>query len=209
MGWGSRHWRVVVGGVVVCGALMPWHTQAQNALEGEQPFSKEVEGVLQRKIDRLRELTEDPVILQAVKDSNVKHTEIPLADLLVIDRQWIAKDQAVEPLVKELLTNACADRLTAFQDAQEGYPEVFIADARGVNVCLTNRTSDYYQADEDWWVQSYDESRGKTFYGKIEYDDSAMVESIPVFLPIPDPATHQAIGVMKAVVDITAVKREL
>ena len=210
MGWWSRHRRVVVGGVVVCGALMaPWHAQAQHALEGEKRFSKEVEGVLQRKIDRLRELTEDPVILQAVRDSNATHADIPLADLLAVDRQWMARDEAVEPLVKSLLTNACANRLVVFQNAYDGYAEIFIADARGANVCLTNRTSGYYQADKDWWVQGYNDGHGKTFYGKIEHDDSAMVESIPVFLPIMDPTSQRAVGVMKVVVDITAIKREL
>ena len=112
-------------------------------------------------------------------------------------------------MVKELLTNACAEHLIAFQDAHDGYPEIFVADAQGVNACMTNRTSDYYQADEDWWVQGYGDGRGKTFYGEIEFDQSAMSESIPVLLPIRDPQTAQAIGVMKVIVDITAIKREL
>jgi hypothetical protein len=30
-----------------------------------------------------------------------------------------------------------------------------------------------------------------------------------VYLPLMDPGTHKAIGVMKAVVDLTAIKREL
>lgn len=198
---------VLVGFAVSVCVLGPG--QAQAAVEAQKEFSKEVAAVLDKRVELLHELTVDPVVLQAVRDSNAKNAGLPLTDILTLDRKWIAKDKEVEPFVKGLLTNACANRLMVFQDAHDGYPEIFLADAKGANVCMTNRTSDYYQADEDWWVQGYNEGRGKTFYGKIEYDESAMAESIPVFLPVLDPATRQAIGVMKVVVDITAIKREL
>ena len=74
---------------------------------------------------------------------------------------------------------------------------------------MTNKTSDYYQADEDWWIQSYNEGQGKTFHGAIEYDESAKAEAIPLYMPIMDPDTNKAIGVMKVIIDITAIKMEL
>ena len=195
---------LLVGMAVSFCVVAPSRAHAAN-----KEFSKEVEAVLNKKIDTLKALTVEPVVLQAVRDSNVKNHDVPLTDILTLDRKWIAKDKGVDAFVKGLLTNACANRLMVFQDAHDGYPEIFVADTRGLNVCMTNRTSDYYQADEDWWVQGYDEGRGKTFYGKIEYDESAMSESIPVFLPVVDLESKKAIGVMKVIVDITAIKREL
>ena len=200
-----RRWQGVLVGCTVSFCVI-WPSDVQAA---STAFSKEVSAVLERRINVLRELAADPVILQAVRESNVKHQDLTLPDILTLDRKWIAKDKGVETFVKSLLTNTCANRLMVFQDAHDGYPEIFIADAQGANVCITNRTSDYYQADEDWWVQGYNDGQGKTFYGKIEYDESAMSESIPVFLPVKDPDTKQAIGVMKVIVDITAIKREL
>lgn len=200
---------VLVGCVVSACVMGPSHVDAEQAAGAKEEFSEEVAAVLEKRIDTLQEVTQDPVILQAVRESNEKNGGVPLTDILTVDRKWIAKDKSVDAFVKGLLTNACANRLMVFQDAHDGYPEIFIADAKGANVCMTNRTSDYYQADEDWWVQGYNGGHGKAFYGKIEYDESAMAESIPVFLPVRDPATQQAIGVMKAVVDITAIKREL
>ena len=200
--------RSVLAGFAIFVCVMG-SSPATAAVQAQKGFSKEVVEVLEKRIDTLRELTQDAVILQAVQESNQKNGSVPLTDILMVDRKWIAKDKSVDAFVKSLMTNACANRLMVFQDGHDGYPEIFIADAKGTNVCITNRTSDYYQADEDWWVQGYNAGQGKTFYGKIEYDESAMAESIPAFLPVMDPATKQAIGVLKAIVDITAIKREL
>ena len=73
----------------------------------------------------------------------------------------------------------------------------------------TNRTSDYLQADEAWWSETFSAGQGKSHYGAIEYDDSAYSESIPLYVPIIDPQTSKVIGVLKAVCDITAIKMEL
>ena len=206
------HRQHVLVGCLVCVCVMG-AGPAQAAVEEQPGFAKQVNAVLEKRIDTLHTLIEDPVILQAVRDSAVQHKDITLPitlpDILRIDRKWIAKDKDVDPLIKSLTVNACANHLMVFQDAHDGYPEIFIADDKGLNVCQTNRTSDYMQSDEDWWVQGYNDGQGKTFYGKIEYDESAMSESIPVFLPVMDPDTKKAIGVMKVIVDITAIKREL
>ena len=154
---------VLVGVAVSVGVTGGPQAEAEQAAGAKEEFSKEVAAVLEKRIGVLRELTQDPIILQAVTASNAKNSAIPLTDILTVDRKWIAKDKSVDPFIKSLMTNACANRLMVFQDAHDGYPEVFIADAKGANVCLTNRTSDYYQA----------------------------------------------IGVLKAIVDITAIKREL
>ena len=62
---------------------------------------------------------------------------------------------------------------------------------------------------EDWWKEAYNQGMGKSYYGEIEYDDSARAEAISLYTPIMEPETGKAIGVMKAVCDITAIKMEL
>jgi hypothetical protein len=76
-------------------------------------------------------------------------------------------------------------------------------------VALTNRTSDYYQADEDWWVKTYNGGQGIPSHGDVEYDGSAAAEAIAMYVPITDPETMTSIGVMKVLVDIAAIKMAL
>ena len=90
-----------------------------------------------------------------------------------------------------------------------GFPEIFVVDTYGLNVGQTNKTTDFYQADEDWWVRSYNEGVGLAFHGPIEFDESAQKVAIALYVPIIDPATSRAIGVVKAIVGIAFIKSEL
>jgi len=172
-------------------------------------LSPEIEKLLDQKTEILKtELANDPVILNAVKEANVKNKDIPLPEIKKQDEQWIAS-KGVDPFIEGFITNDCAVRLVAFQDSYNEYAEIFVTDTRGLIVGETNKTSDYYQADEDWWIKSYQGGQGISFHGEIEYDESAMSESVPIYIPIIEPETKKAIGVIKAIVDITAIKMEL
>ncbi len=175
----------------------------------EEGFSKEVEDILDKRIAAVRqELAQNPLIIKATRESSEKNKNLTLSEITELDKKWRSAE-GITDFMKGFLTNECAERLIAFQDDHDGYPEIFIADAKGLNVCQTNKTSDYYQADEDWWIKGFNEGKGRTFHGEIEYDESAMAEAIPVFIPIIDPDIKNAIGVMKIIIDITSIKMEL
>ena len=177
--------------------------------EESAALSKEIEDVLDKKTDLVtKEIAEDPRIIKLVRESNIKNKDISLSEIKKLDERWMSTE-GLDEFIRGFLTNEGAEVLVEFQDANDGYPEIFVADAKGLNVAMTNKTSDYYQADEEWWVQAYDEGRGKSFHSDIEYDESAMSEAIALYIPIMDPDTNKAIGVMKVIVDITAIKREL
>ncbi len=111
--------------------------------------------------------------------------------------------------MKPCLTNPCAKVLVGFQETNKGFSEVFVTDGRGLVVAATNKTSDYLQADEAWWTDTFAGGRGKARHGEIEYDPSARSEAISLYAPVIDPETKQAVGVIKAVCDLTAIKMEL
>jgi len=68
--------------------------------------------------------------------------------------------------------------------------------------------SEILETDKKWQeTESLDDFI--KFYGEIEYDESALAESIPIYIPVIDPGINKAIGVIKAVCDITAIKMEL
>ena len=174
-----------------------------------RPFTSEVEDVLQTKMNTVtNEVAAAPRIISLVRDSNERNKDTPLSEIEQIDERWKAI-KGMDAFIKAFISNETSQILLEFQDAHRGYPEIFIADAKGLIVGLTNKTSDYYQADEDWWVQGFNDGDGKAFHGEIEYDESALSEAIPLYSPIIDPATGRAIGVMKVIVDITSIKMEL
>ena len=183
-------------------------SETRDEIKVSAAFSDDVEQVLERKIRLVKPLLLELEIIEAVRASNQKNQQISLKEILRLDKQWRAT-KGVDGFVKKFLTNPCARYLIAFQDAHEGFSEIFIADAKGLNVCQTNKTTDYYQADEEWWVKGFNDGKGHTYHGQIEYDESARSEAISLYIPMMDPQTRRAIGVAKAVVDIISIKREL
>lgn len=171
-------------------------------------FSKELEQVLEKKVELIKELAEDPPIIKAVRESSQKNRDITLAEILKLDDKW-KKTEGLDEFIKSFITNECAQYLIDFQEANDGFPEIFVTDEKGLIVAEANKTSDYYQADEDWWINAYNEGRGKSFHGEIEYDESARAEAIALYIPVIEPETQRAIGVIKAICDITAIKMEL
>lgn len=174
----------------------------------EATLAPEVEQVLIKETGYLEELIRDPAILSAVIASNKKDASLSKEDIARIDDEW-QKSKGVTPFIQQFLSNSTAERLLTFQKVHPGFKEVFVANAYGLNVGQTNKTSDYLQSDEAWWQNSYNDGVGKVSHGKIEFDESSQTEAISLYVPIIDPSSSKAVGVLKAVLDLSSIKSAL
>ncbi|MBX4215978.1 cache domain-containing protein [Candidatus Parcubacteria bacterium] len=173
----------------------------------EVALAPEVEKVLVGKTELLKSVVVDPVIVAEVMASNEKNKQLSSADITELDNEWQASKE-ITPFIRQFLENKTALALLAFKRVHPEFKEIFVADAYGLNVGQTDKTSDYYQADEAWWQNSFAGGAGKVLHGKIEFDQSAQSEAISLYVPIMNTA-GKAIGVMKGVVDLAAIKKEL
>ncbi|OGF63288.1 hypothetical protein A2662_03075 [Candidatus Giovannonibacteria bacterium RIFCSPHIGHO2_01_FULL_45_33] len=205
-----------IGGIYWFGLKAP--KQASNAPAGTVPantanngktlLSAEIEAVLSAKISTIEELAANQIILKEVVLQNEKNKDLSKNAIIALDTKWRAS-KGIDDFIKPFLTNKIAVALHEFQEKNPGYPEIFVTDKIGLNAGQTNKTSDYYQADESWWVDAYAGGIGKSYHGEIEFDDSAQSEAISIYVPIKDPVNMKAIGVIKAVLSITAIKSAL
>ncbi|MDO8523225.1 MAG: hypothetical protein Q7S12_03025, partial [bacterium] len=171
-------------------------------------LSPEIEAVLSQKMMTVEALAKDPIILKEVALINEKNKNLTSAEITALDNKWRAS-KGIDDFIKPFLTNKTAVQLFAFQEKNPGFPEIFVTDKYGLNVGQTDKTSDYYQADEDWWVNAYANGIGKSYHGAIEFDDSAQSEAISIYVPIKDPSSSAVVGVIKAVLSIAAIKSAL
>lgn len=169
-------------------------------------LAPEVENILSVKTALLVTLAAEPDIVAAVRSSNTKNAALSPEEIQRLDQEWQSTTTPT-PLISGLMSNATAQSLIAFQREHAEFKEIFIADAIGLNVGQTDKTSDYYQKDESWWVDSYNDGRGRTLHGSIEFDESSQTEAISLYVPILDGG--RAIGVMKGVLDLSAISAEL
>lgn len=162
------------------------------------------EDAVLEKLKRVEELAKDPVIVSAVQSTALEHEGITQEEITRLDNQWRATE-GVSEFINQFLTNETADVLIKFQEKEGDFPEIFVTDVYGLNVGQTNKTTDYYQADEGWWVKAYNSGDGKSYYGDIEYDESARAWSTPLYVPV-RAGNGEVIGVVKALLDASRVR---
>ncbi|HZM25212.1 MAG TPA: GAF domain-containing protein [Anaerolineales bacterium] len=129
-----------------------------------------------------------------------------LSSMNVLDTAWrSAPDES--PLVRNVIDSTLADELREFREISPEHVELFVTDRYGATIAATNRTSDYYQADEDWWQAAYNNGEGGAFIGQPEFDSSsqtfALIVAIPLF------SENELAGILRSTLEVNTVVRLL
>jgi GAF domain-containing protein/HAMP domain-containing protein len=120
-----------------------------------------------------------------------------------IDKAW-QKAQDSDALIQGVINNELSVELKEFQAAFPQFIEVFATDKYGSIATATARTSDYYQADEEWWQKAWNGGKGAVYISTIpSFDESTQSYAIDVALPI---TAHnnpeELVGVLRVTLDI-------
>ena len=110
-----------------------------------------------------------------------------------IDEAW-QRGEDPEGLATSLAKNDCAQALQTLMSANPGYGEAYVTDHQGAIVCMTDRTSDYWQGDEEAWTRAYGGGAGAVVVGKTERDATTGLDVVPISVPIK--SAGQVIGVL-------------
>jgi signal transduction histidine kinase len=119
-----------------------------------------------------------------------------------IEATW--GDLPIEPsgVLGKALNNSIARRLRLIQKEDPLIAEILVTDRAGRLVAATQKTSDYFQADEDWWQGAWCKGQGCVYTPPVSFDRSADIWSIDVCIPIRD--GKKVVGIAKMVLDISA-----
>ena len=153
--------------------------------------SSHVPAALNSQVEKIRIWASDEVIVKAVQAQNKEG--LSLERIKQLDREWI---RATEPTaeMKALIGNECSARLRQLSSSLPALIESFVMDAQGANVCLTQRTSDYWQGDEAKWSDAFNEGKGDVVISQRQYDESSKSTLVHVSVPIME--NEKAIGVI-------------
>lgn len=132
---------------------------------------------------KLVKLGADPVIVKAVKAENAKGKS--LDQIKEMDKKWMATP-GVADFMKALMDSECGKHLKAIQASAPYYAEIFVMDNQGANVCMSDKTSDYWQGDEDKFIESYKGGAGAVHIGDVKFDDSTQAYLVQASVPVKD-----------------------
>jgi len=157
----------------------------------------------------LETLARTPSLIAAVADANEAHKEWSSAEIAAIDEVWKSKSSSIELIVSKIEKNDLSAYLTDFIQNNPNEVEVFVTDLKGVNIAMTDRTSDYLQSDEDWWISTYAGGSGSLYIGPVEYDESSQSYAMNIGVPIRDADAQKVIGVLRGTLDVSILAQTL
>jgi hypothetical protein len=130
--------------------------------------AEEVPNSLNARLGEIEKLGEHPLIIAAVEARNAINMSL----------------ESIQQRDKELMENDAANALRAIEKSQPYYVEMFAVDNKGANVAMTNKTSDFWQGDEEKFTETYNNGEGQVFIAAPEFDDSANAYLIQVSVPV-------------------------
>ena len=123
--------------------------------------------------------------------------------LMALDEVWRnAADDHV--LVRNTLNSHTADELRELQNIAPDHIEIFLTDRFGATIAASNRTSDYYQADEDWWLATYNSGEGAIYVGQPEFDESSQTYAINLAVPVRT-EDGPVVGILRSTLNVSVL----
>jgi putative methionine-R-sulfoxide reductase with GAF domain len=121
------------------------------------------------------------------------------ATIQQLDLEWRNATDNSETVIQAVVANEVAGEFREYQQNFPGNVEVFATDKYGLNLAATNRTSDLYQADEDWWRGAL---RNGLYVGAPEFDASASTISVIIALPVRSHNGSDFVGILRTTIDL-------
>ncbi|WP_420405149.1 hypothetical protein [Nisaea sp.] len=117
----------------------------------------------------------DPAVIEAIKAQNAKTSGYDAGKIDSLDKQWRAEAKAGGgDLVNKVAGSSLSGWLKGKKDAAGGkIAEVFVMDAKGLNVGMSDTTSDYMQGDEAKHQKTFGAGADAVFIDEVEFDESS------------------------------------
>lgn len=153
----------------------------------------------------LQEWINDPFVVYAIREQNDLNGTMTPQQIDTLDLAWRAQTKSTEkPMIYDLLDRQASIVLRDRRERSEGViTEIILMDKYGLNVAISDATSDYYQGDEAKYLETYLLGPGAVHVGEVEFDESTQRDQTQVSMTIvdpDDPAT--AIGAVTFGVDL-------
>ena len=160
--------------------------------------------IISREITNTEVFMSSSECLQNVQEYNLRYagmsSEIKKAYFKDMDERW-AKASNNDPLISEYTKSPLGNRLREIARDDPSIAEIFMTDKYGGLVAASNRTTDFYQADEEWWQKSFNYGKGSVFLEKIGFDPSSKTVGIAIAIPIKN-KLKEIIGVCKNYLEV-------
>lgn len=187
----------------LCGALLLCGGLATPARAND--FAPQMQAELD---SRAAKWIEAPVIVAAIKAQNVRTASYDQAKIDALDKAWRAEVGKPEtPMITPVVESDAAKFLRKQIAQSDGrIVEVFVMDARGLNVAASAPTSDYWQGDEAKFQNSFGKGANGVDIGEVDFDESAQAYIAQISKVVTDPENGTPIGAITLGLNVDALR---
>jgi hypothetical protein len=202
--------------IPICLAALFSLAQTDNALERTmgthfkvvaQMSAAQVANFIHERVTEVRNLTIAFGVVDAVAAANKKYEGRSDAEIAgaaaKIDEIW--NTPAADPLVREILSAPASRFLRKHQQYDPLLLRITVTDSRGAVVAATHKTVNYFQADEEYWQNTYANGRGAVSITDILYDEVTKSSYIGIGMPILEEGTNRLVGTLDALIEVAAI----
>jgi signal transduction histidine kinase/HAMP domain-containing protein len=164
--------------------------------------------LLGRQIDILESLSINSQSWGRFRTANAKYGIDPdqiQTALDDIEQRWDTLPDE-DSLVFDTLLNIAAVELQALRKRHPAHVQIFVTDIHGGVLAATNRTADYFHADEEWWQHAYNNGQGAVHISQPILNHSSGSLELAIAQPIYDP-DQNVIGIVHSIYELTEIKR--
>ncbi|WP_085906075.1 PDC sensor domain-containing protein [Kiloniella majae] len=185
--------------------LLSFHSQAQNEtlliddIQNSPPLA--VQDILQNEIKPLARSSD---LIKAIRQQNVANIGLNQKQIIALDQKWRQETEKLDhPFIDQLLNNAASKQLQLLKNNKNGLiTEIIVTDNKGLNVAISDITSDYWQGDEDKWQKTLPVGPDAVFISDPDIDQSTQQFQIQISVTITDPENHKGIGSLTVGIDL-------
>lgn len=160
----------------------------------------------------LEQWLEEQRLASAVAAYNERRKEWTPHKRDLLDEEWReAFQQGNDADVARLVDETLSDQLRMLEVDREGLiTELILTDREGMNIAISDMTSDFWQGDEAKFTEAWGLEPGQLQFGPVTYDESTRLFQVHVSRPVYHPESGAPLGVIIVGVNVEkALSRSL
>ncbi len=184
-------------------------SSAQAQAHGETVYTNKSTETSHAAIDIILEneiwpLAQSPSVVSAIKQQNLLHNQLTQDQINTLDQVWRQETETTQrPLINGMLKTDISKELQSYRKSRNGLvTEVILIDNKGLNVGISDVTSDYWQGDEDKWQKTLLRSPKAVFVSEASIDESTQQFQLQISVTVVDPESSRGIGSLTVGVDL-------
>ena len=138
----------------------------------------------------------DATVQAAIRAANSVHGDMTEEQILTLDQAWRSEVGATStPTITPVLESPVTEWLRGIVGESAGMiTEIIVMDNRGLNVAVSDVTSDYWQGDEAKYLETYAVGPDAVHVSEIELDESSQTYQGQVSFTVVDANDGSPIG---------------